>query len=88
MGVSRLSQRWKRSPFLGIAEIGGGRAFAASDSGALAEVFRTIDALEKSPVAGTVRTLYRERFAPWAAIALGFLVLDLAVASGRLRSFP
>jgi hypothetical protein len=35
-----------------------------------------------------VRTLYRERFHPWAAVALGVLILDVALASGRLRRFP
>ncbi len=42
-----------------------------------------IDALERSPVAGTVRTIYRERFAPWVAVALGFLAVDLGLARAR-----
>jgi Ca-activated chloride channel family protein len=76
-------------PFLErIADVGGGRAFVAADAGALAEIFRSIDALEKSPVSGSIRTLYHDRYAPWAGAALGFLILDVALASGRLRSFP
>ncbi|WP_435015661.1 VWA domain-containing protein [Tundrisphaera sp. TA3] len=71
-----------------IAGAGGGQAYAATDAGSLARVFAAIDALEKSPVAGTVRTLYRERFSPWAALTLGVLILDVTLSSGRLRSFP
>ena len=71
-----------------LAEVGGGRSFVASDSGALEGVFREIDALEKSPVAGTVRTLYREEYAPWAAAALTLLAVDLAWVSGRSRRLP
>ena len=71
-----------------LAEVGGGRTFVATDADALDRVFREIDALEKSPVSGMVRTLYRERFAPWAAAALAFLAVDLAWASGRFRRLP
>lgn len=71
-----------------IAEAGGGRSFAAADAGALADVLRVIDALETSPVSGTVHTLYDERFAPWAGLALGAIVAELLLASTRLRAFP
>jgi Ca-activated chloride channel family protein len=71
-----------------LAEVGGGRSFVATDTDALDQVFREIDALEKSPVAGTVRTLYREEYAPWAAAALALLALDLSWASGRFRRLP
>ena len=71
-----------------LAEVGRGRAFVAADADALDRVFREIDTLEKSPVAGTVRTLYRERYAPWAAAALALLAVDLVLGSGRLRRLP
>lgn len=71
-----------------MAEVGGGRSFVASDAGMLEEVFREIDALEKSPVVGTVRTLYREEYAAWAAAALALLGFDIAWASGRFRQLP
>jgi Ca-activated chloride channel family protein len=71
-----------------LAEIGQGRSFVASDAEALAGVLREIDALEKSPVVGTVRTIYREEYAPWAVAALGLLVVDLAWTSGRFRRLP
>ncbi len=71
-----------------MAEVGGGRAFVASDAGMLEEVFREIDALEKSPVSGMIRTLYREEYAAWAAAALALLGFDLAWTSGRFRRLP
>jgi Ca-activated chloride channel homolog len=71
-----------------LAEVGGGRAFVAADADTLDRVFAEIDALEKSPVAGMVRTIYRERYAPWAAAALGLLAIDLVLASGRFRRLP
>jgi Ca-activated chloride channel family protein len=71
-----------------LAELGDGRSFVASDAEMLAGVFREIDTLEKSPVAGTVRTLYREEYAPWAAAALALLAVDLAWVAGRYRRLP
>jgi Ca-activated chloride channel family protein len=71
-----------------LAEVGGGRAFVAADADALDRVFGEIDMLEKSPVAGTVRTLYHERYEPWALAALVLLALDLAWTSGRFRRLP
>lgn len=71
-----------------MAKLGGGRASEAADSEALGRVFGEIDALEKSPVAGIVRTVYRERYAPWAAAGLALLAFDLALTSGRFRRLP
>jgi hypothetical protein len=71
-----------------MAETGGGRAFEAADAGSLGRVFEEIDALEKSPVAGTIRTVYLERYAPCAAAALALLTVDLVLTRGRLRRLP
>ena len=71
-----------------IARAGGGTPFAAKDADALSRVFASIDSLEKSPVRGVVRTYYREEYAPWAAAALGLLVLDRVLAAGPLRRLP
>jgi Ca-activated chloride channel family protein len=71
-----------------LAQLTGGRAFAATDGDALAKVFQTIDALEKSPVRGQILTRYDEHYAPWAGLALGLLVLDRVLALGRLRRLP
>jgi Ca-activated chloride channel family protein len=71
-----------------VAKAGGGRPFVATDAGALDKVFATIDALEKSPVRGEVRTRYREQYARWAAAALGLVLLDRWLAAGRYRRLP
>jgi Ca-activated chloride channel homolog len=71
-----------------MADLGGGRSFVADDPGALDAVFATIDALEKSPVSGTIRTRYREDYAPFVAAAVALLALDRFLAGGRLRRLP
>ena len=71
-----------------LARLGGGRAFVATDAEALDQVFKTIDALEKSPVQGMIHTRYREDFAPWVIASLVFLVLDRLLSTGRLRGLP
>lgn len=71
-----------------LAATAGGRSFRAADADALDAVFRTIDALEKSQIRDEVRTRYDERFAPWAAAAVGLLALDRILACGRLRRLP
>jgi Ca-activated chloride channel homolog len=71
-----------------LAEITGGRFFAASSADALTEVLRTIDVLEKSPVRGQVLTRYNEHYAVCAGLALGLLVFDRLLSLGRLRRLP
>jgi Ca-activated chloride channel family protein len=71
-----------------LAAITGGRSFAAIDADALHNVFATIDALEKSPVRGEIKTRYDEQYAPWAVAAIGFLAIDRLLANGRLRRLP
>lgn len=71
-----------------IAQIGGGRAFAASDSRALEDVFRSLDALEKSSLTGTIRTKDKPEFQPFALAALGCLTFDLILGLGRWKRLP
>ncbi len=71
-----------------IAEIGGGRAFSAEDSDRLQSVFEEIDRLEKSAVAGTVRTRYREGYPLWVGLAIGLIVLERLLSAGPLRRLP
>ncbi|MDG3005087.1 VWA domain-containing protein [Paludisphaera mucosa] len=71
-----------------LAATTGGRSFRANDADALDAVFRTIDSLEKSRIRDEVRTRYDERFAPWAAAAVGLLTLDRLLTCGRLRRLP
>ncbi|MBX6314923.1 MAG: VWA domain-containing protein [Isosphaeraceae bacterium] len=71
-----------------LARLGGGRLFVAQNARQLEAIFREIDALEKSPVRDTIRTRYRERYAPWVGAALALLALDRLAAGGRLRRLP
>jgi len=71
-----------------LADRGNGRAFVAADLEALDGIFEAIDALETSPIEGTIRTVYRERFAPWVLAALILAAVDLGLSSGRLRRIP
>jgi len=71
-----------------LAQLAGGRSFAATDADALIEVFGTIDALEKSPVRGQILTRYNEHYALWAGLALAVLILDRLLSLGRLRQLP
>ena len=71
-----------------LAERGNGQAFVAADLATLGAIFEAIDALETSPIQGTIRTVYRERFAPWVAAALALVALDLTLTSGWLRRLP
>ncbi|ODU00051.1 MAG: magnesium chelatase [Planctomycetes bacterium SCN 63-9] len=71
-----------------LAKITGGRAFSATDADGLRKVFEAIDAMEKSPVRGEIKTRYDEQYAPWAASALVLLVVDRLLSNGRLRRLP
>jgi Ca-activated chloride channel family protein len=71
-----------------LAKIGIGRSFAATDAAALRGVFETIDALEKSPVRGEIRTRYREEYGLWVGLAVACLVLDRFLVLGRLGRLP
>jgi Ca-activated chloride channel family protein len=71
-----------------LARLGGGRPFVATDAHTLEDVFRTIDALEKSPVQATIQNRYDEQFFRWVGAALGLLLLDRLLAAGRARRLP
>jgi len=71
-----------------IASATGGRYFRATDAGALREVFRTIDGLEKTEIESRVRVLYGELF-PWLLTpALGLLLTERLLGATRLRRLP
>ena len=71
-----------------IAARGGGQAFAATDVAALNQVFQEIDRLEKSPIQGEIRVLWRDRHGILLGIAVLALALDrlsaLTIAGRRL----
>jgi Ca-activated chloride channel family protein len=71
-----------------IAAATGGRYFRATDSDSLAEIFETIDGLEKTEIESQVRVLYQELFGLVLAPALLLLLFELALAGTRLRRLP
>jgi len=71
-----------------LAQLSGGRSFAATNVDALDEVFRTIDGLEKSPIRSQILTRYDEHYVPWAASILALLLLERFLSQGRLRRLP
>jgi len=71
-----------------IADRTGGQYFRATDPEGLAQVFETIDRLEKTEVESQVRVLYTELFRIALVPALGLLLLEGALATTRLRRVP
>jgi Ca-activated chloride channel family protein len=71
-----------------MAKITSGRSFVAADADSLDEIFKTINALEKSVVTSEIRTRYDEHFTVWAALVLAFLCADRLLVSGKLRKLP
>lgn len=71
-----------------IATQTSGRYFRATNADTLAEVFSTIDSLEKSEIRSRVRMLYTELFA-WALLpALGLLFIERWLGATRLARIP
>jgi len=72
----------------GIANATGGRYFRATDRDSLLEIFKAIDALEKSDIKVRHYARWGELF-PWLAWpALGLLFLEIGLAHTRLRRLP
>lgn len=71
-----------------IAENTNGRYFRATDADALAQVFSTIDSLEKSEIRSRVRMLYTELFSYALLPALLLLLVERGLLATRLRRIP
>jgi Ca-activated chloride channel family protein len=71
-----------------LAQLSGGRSFVATDADALGEVFRTIDALEKSRIRGHIPARYDEQYAAYAGLALALLIAERFLRHGKLGRLP
>jgi Ca-activated chloride channel family protein len=71
-----------------IAEMTGAEYFRATNNRALREIYAEIDKLEKTRIEVKSYRSYTEVFYPWAWLALGLLVFEIAVAGGVLRKLP
>jgi Ca-activated chloride channel homolog len=66
----------------------GGIFRRAHDFDTLKAVYREIDALERSELRSALRRVPEEKFAWFAAAALGFLAVELVISSTWLRRIP
>jgi Ca-activated chloride channel family protein len=71
-----------------IASATGGTYFKATNTEALAEIYRQIDQMEKTTVETKEYTEYRELFHPFLLCGLALLLLEVVLANTRLRKIP
>lgn len=71
-----------------IAEVTGGKYFRAKNEHTLSEVFKTIDALEKTKIDVSKYTRMDENFMPWVWGALSCYVLMLMIRYTIVRRIP
>lgn len=71
-----------------IAQLTGGRFYRAKDEQALAQIFKEIDALEKTKIKVKEFWEFDEKFRTWAFLALSALFLDLLLSGTVFRRLP
>ena len=71
-----------------IASRTGGTYFKATNTEALAEIYRQIDRMEKTTVETKEYTEYKELFHPFILGGLALLLLEVALTNTRLRRIP
>jgi len=71
-----------------MARLTGGRFFRAKDPGALSQIFKEIDALEKTKIKLKEFWEFDEKFRTWAFLALSALFLELLLSGTVFRRLP
>ncbi len=71
-----------------IASKTGGKYFNAKNTESLKDVYKEIDALEKTETEGRLYTEYSEHFQIFLFIGAGLIVLELLLSATRFRSLP
>lgn len=71
-----------------IASATGGTYFKATNTEALAEIYRQIDRMEKTTIETKEYTEYRELFHPFLLAGLALLLLEVVLTNTRLRRIP
>jgi Ca-activated chloride channel family protein len=71
-----------------VTEISGGKAFLARDGDELREVYREIDALERSQVGARQYLVYHERYHLFLVPAVALLVIATLLNCTLLRRLP
>ena len=73
---------------LKVASLSGGKFFRAKNEGALAAIFKEIDAMEKTDIKVTEYMDYQELYWPFLMFAAAFLFAELFVVKTALRTLP
>jgi Ca-activated chloride channel family protein len=71
-----------------IAEETGGRYFHADNTASLVDVYKEIDALEKTSTEGTVYRDYRELCFPWLLAGLLLIATEIVLGTTMFRGIP
>lgn len=71
-----------------IAEETGGQYFRVRDRESLTDIYKQIDALEKSDITVTTHNRYEEKFLLFMLAALGLLFLEIVIRFTVFRKFP
>ena len=78
----------EEDPLKKIASITGAQYFRATDTEALREIYKNIDALEKTKIETKGYRQYQELFWVFVFVALGLLALDIILANTVLLKIP
>ncbi len=73
---------------LKLATLTGGKYFRAKSEGALKEIFKEIDSMEKTDIKVTEYTDYQELYWPLLLAAVATLLAELLLAKTALRTLP
>ena len=71
-----------------IARVSGGKYFRATDTKSLEEIYKEIDALEKTPVEETGFQEYKELFPVFLMLGLILLMSEIILSNTILRKLP
>lgn len=71
-----------------LAQQTGGEYFHATDKAALQLIYNSINQLEKSRVEISTHNRYTEKYLPWLAAALFFLLIEITLRYTVFRKFP
>ncbi|MFQ5568985.1 MAG: VWA domain-containing protein [Rhodothermales bacterium] len=71
-----------------VAQKTGGKYFRATNKQALRDIYQEIGELEKTKIETRIYTDYEERYALFLWPAFGLLLLEVLLATTRLRRFP
>lgn len=88
VGVGTPRQGLDEDALREVAEITGGAYFNARAAADLENVYREIDALERSEITAVQFTRWRERFVPFLLVGLGLLLAHRVLLDTRLRGLP